>query len=455
VSIAGEGARLYMVGINHATAQVELREQLAVADAGVASLAAVLSARGLADELLVLSTCNRTELYIAPGPRFEAEALIDVWAGATGARLGEVEPNLIQHRDADALQHLFRVASSLDSMVLGEPQIAGQLRRAYQVAVEGGSVGTTLRRSLDNALRVARRVRTETDISREAVSVGRAGVELARQVLGDLSGRSALLVGAGEHGKLVARALLDYGLSELVVANRTFQRASNLAERFGASAVPLADAWRVLERVDICMVSTGAGRILLDRGQLAPVMRHRRYRSLVLIDLSVPRNVSADVDALGGVYRFDVDDLNKVAQQGRASRQAEAQRGEAIVATEAVTCWGALRSAAAAERLGHLTRRAEEVRQAELTRGLAALGPLPAAQRDVIDAMTRALVKKILHPPLSTARRLAAEGREDELEQLLDGWGDRAKPTEGAELPPDTAADAAPTKLVPGSRNVG
>lgn len=450
-----EGARLYMVGISHSTAQVELREQLAVADADVASLAAALSDRGLADELLVLSTCNRTELYVAPGPRFHAEQLLDVWAESTGARLREVAPNLVEHRDVAALQHLFRVASSLDSMVLGEPQIAGQLRRAYQVAVGCGAVGATLRRSLDNALRVARRVRTETEISREAVSIGRAGVELARQVLGDLGGRSALLVGAGEHGKLVARALLDYGLSELVVANRTFQRASSLAERFGASAVPLADAWRVLERVDIGMISTGAGRILLDRSQLAPVMRHRRFRSLVLIDLSVPRNVAADVDDLGGVYRFDVDDLNKVALQGRASRQAEAERGEVIVAGEAATCWGALRSAAAAERLGNLTRRAEAVRQAELTRGLAALGPLPAAQRDVIDAMTRALVKKILHPPLSAARRLAAEGRDGELEQLLDGWSEAAPPADGALPTAEAPAEAGPATPVPGSRNVG
>jgi glutamyl-tRNA reductase len=273
---------------------------------------------------------------------------------------------------------------------------------------------------MDKALQVAKRVRNETDIGREAVSVGRAGVELARQVLGSLDGRAALLIGAGAHGKLVARALLDYGLGELVVANRTFQRAVELANRFGGSAVHLDDLSRYLERVDIVVTSTASGQQVLTRADVAPATKRRRYRSLVMIDLSVPRNIAVDVNELEGVYRFDIDDLSKVAETGKEKRQLAAESAERIVMEEARACWEVLEGEVVARGIKRLTQHAETLRVAELARNEPLLARLDPKDRASIEAMTKALLKKLLHEPLGYVRRSASEGRGDRVEEIIE-----------------------------------
>ncbi len=409
---------LVAVGLSHHTAPVDVREKLAVPAASVPGLLDTLRKRKLGREAVLLSTCNRVELYARTTRDTTPNAIARWLAESGGLHRTSAQKHFYVYREQEALRHLFRVASSLDSMILGEPQILGQVREAYRLAVDHRAVGPMMRGVMERALQVAKRVRTETTIGRETVSVGRAGVNLAAQVVGSLEGRAALLVGAGAHGKVVARAMLDAGLGELVVANRTFGRAVALAERFGGSAAHLEAVARTLERVDVGLTSTAAGRILIDRTTLATVMRRRRYRPLVLIDLSVPRNIAPGVHTLEGVYRFDVDDLTGVAASGQRSREAAAVDAERIIAEEAERCWGLLQIQQVGTQIGQVTRRAERIRREELARAHM-LDRLSPEDRAVVEAMTRAMVKKILHPALTRARGLAAAGERSEFETLV------------------------------------
>jgi len=414
---------LVAVGLSHHTAPVEVREQLATGSAHVPELLARLRADRVGAEGVLLSTCNRVELYAVAQSGRTADEVADWLARSSGGRARSLGRHMFAYQQQDALQHVFRVASSLDSMVIGEPQIVGQLRDAYKVATSAHSAGPVMRRVMDRALHVAKRVRTETAISREAVSVGRAGVELARQVLGSLNGRSALLIGAGAHGKLVATSLLGYGLSELVVANRTFERAAALAKRFGGMATHLDDLDPHLERVDVVVASTGAGRLLVTRRQMARVVRKRRYRSQVLLDLSVPRNIDPAINDLDGAYRFDVDDLREVAAQGMERRRAAAEAAEAIVRAEAQRAWQQMRGEVHRARLAQVMRRAEAIRTAEVERATRSLGELSPKQQQAIDAMTRAIIKKVLHPGLQSSRAWAEGGDQLRLEAALKALG--------------------------------
>lgn len=415
------------VGVSHHTAPIEIREQLAVPTGLVPELLHRLRAEHIGREALLLSTCNRVELYVVPAEGRTPEELVGFLAANSGLKDRALRAHIFRYQAEDAVRHVFRVASSLDSMVVGEPQITGQLREAYRLATDERSAGPVLHRVIDRALSVAKRVRTETGIGREAVSVGRAGVELSRQVLGELSGRSALLIGAGAHGKLVAKAMLGYGLGELVVTNRTFDRASELAAQLGAAAAPMDDIARIMERVDVVIACTGAGRALISRAELAPVMRRRRLRSIVMIDLSVPRNIDPDVNQIDGVYRFDVDDLRQIADVGMEKRKVAAVEAERIVSEEAVRAWRQLQVDGLIGRVGGIARRAEAIRAAEL--GRAGLTGLDPKQQKAIEAMTKAIVKKILHPSLAQARALAEAGEVDRLEALLATLGDEGEGT--------------------------
>ena len=382
-------------------------------------------------EAVLLATCNRVELYTVPQPGQDPDSLARWLAASVGVNHRHALPHMYRYREQDALQHIFRVISSLDSMIIGEPQIVAQVKEAYRLAAASDAAGPILHRVMDSALSVAKRVRTETDIAREAVSIGRAGVELARQILGELEGSSALLIGAGAHGKLVAKNLFSHGLRELIIANRTFSRASALAEQFGAAAIPLDDISRYLERVDIVLTSTGAGRTLIRRRDLAGVLRKRRYRPMVLIDLSVPRVIDPDVNALDAVFRFDVDDLSQITDRGRQRRLDAAREAEQIVSGEVERLWKAVIGETYNQAIGQLPRRADAIRRAELERAARVLDKLDPADRKTIDAMTRAIVKKILHQPMMTARRLAREGDGDQLARLLEALTDTPDPEEG------------------------
>jgi glutamyl-tRNA reductase len=297
------------------------------------------------------------------------------------------------------------------------------MKTAFRVAAEHNAAGPMLHRVINHALHVSKRVRSETDIAREAVSVGRAGVELARQVLGSLEGRSALLVGAGAHGKLVARALLDFGLTELVVANRTFERAAALAEQFNGSAIPIQEVERYLPRVDIVLCSTAAGRVLISRDEVASSLAQRRGKSLVMIDLSVPRNIEPSVNTLGGVYRFDIDDLAQFAGRGQESRRSAAAEAEEIVEWETERHWRQLMGEQVNRQIGSIVQSAEVVRQTEVERARLALSPMPDEQWQTVEAMSRAIVKKILHQPLRQVRSWAEEGDIEQASTVFTAFG--------------------------------
>ena len=416
--------RLIAVGISHHTAPLEVRERLSVAQEAIPGLLGTLCADGFSDEAVLLSTCNRTELYTVPGARGGVERFVRWLAETGGSTDRDVSEKIYRKSDQEALRHIFRVASSLDSMVLGEPQIVGQLKTAFQLAAEHNAAGPLLHRVMSHALHVSKRVRSETDISREAVSVGRAGVELARQVLGSLSGRSALLVGAGAHGKLVARSLLDFGLSELVVANRTFEHSAQLAEMFNGSAIPIQEVERYLPRVDIVVCSTAAGRVLIDRNEVAGALSKRRGRSLVMIDLAVPRNIDPSVNTLGGVYRFDIDDLAQFAGRGQEARRTAAVAAEEIVAKETERHWRQLMGEQVNRQIGSIVQNAELVRQSEVKRAQAAIekGMTPE-QWKTVDLMTKAIVKKILHQPLRQVRGWAEDGDIEQATSVFAAFG--------------------------------
>ena len=416
------GHEVVVVGVNHRTAPVELRERLAMPpDRLQERLSSLRTERGL-DEAVILSTCNRVEIY-ALAPRETGPADIVSWlAGTHGLGTRELEQHSLALRGEPAVAHLFRVASSLDSIVVGEPQILGQLKTAFAAALEGRAIGQPLQRLMHGAIRVAKRVRTETRIGREPVSVGRAGTELARQVFGDLAGRTAMLVGAGDVARLVARSMLGHGLGELVVVNRTYGRAAELAASFDGTAAHLDQLQRYLEKVDVVITSTAADHHVITRDDLARIMRLRRYRPLFCIDLAVPRNIDPGVNRLDGCFVFNVDDLTDVARQGLERRQEEAQAAERIVAEEAGRCYRSLGALKAEPVIAAMTRKAEAARQAELARSAPVLATLDPEQRRVVDAMTRSMFKRFLHDTIRATRDVAASGDDAALALLEEAF---------------------------------
>lgn len=410
---------LVTIGLSHHTAPIELREKMAPQAGEIPVLLTRLREDRVGQEAVLLSTCNRVELYTVLPDGRSADDLARWLLGQGGITHRSASQHLYQYSEQDALRHIFRVISSLDSMIVGEPQIVAQLKEAFRIAVDAGSAGPILHRVMDSALHVAKRVRTETDIAREAVSIGRAGVELARQVIGDLKGSSALLIGAGAHGKLVATNLFGHGLSEMVIANRTFSRASALAERFGAAAIPLSDMGRYLARVDIVLTSTGAGRTLITKRDLAPLIRKRRYKPLVLIDLSVPRVIDTAVNDLDAVFRFDVDDLAQISERGKQKRLMAAAQAEEIVSAEAEQRWREVLVEGYNPLIGRIPRHADAIRRAELGRVEKILEKLSPAEQKAVDKMTRAIVKKILHQPMMEVRGAVRDGDTRRLAVLM------------------------------------
>ena len=409
---------LVSVGLNHRTAPVSIRELLAVPQQELPRHLDGLRADGSTSESFILSTCNRVEVYAVVPAVDGGSGITRYLAREHGIRHRELERHMYRYKGPEAVGHLFRVASSLDSMVVGEPQILGQVKDAFKAAREHGSLGRLLHPLMRRTLSVAKRVRTHTAIGQGGVSVGTAGVDLARQVFGSLERRRALLLGAGEMGRLVARALLAHGVEELVVANRTYARAVELSRHFGATAVHMDQLDSYLGQVDIAVVSTSSQHHILTRARMAPIMRARRYRPLFLVDLSVPRNVAPDVHEIEGAYVFNVDDLSAVARAGLQKRQREATVAEAIVRQEAERCYESLGARSADPVIATITQRAEAARRAELERSRKLMDSLDEQQRQVVEAMTRSMMKRALHNVVRQARALAASGDEEGLRQL-------------------------------------
>ncbi len=326
--------RLVLTGLSHHTAPVDVREKLAIPEGLLSEALAELRAQPGVDEAVILSTCNRVELAVTAPHGDPAGAIDQFLAGFRGLDLATLDRHLYRHGDEDAIRHIFRVAASLDSMVLGEPQILGQLKAAYNAAKETGAVHGYLEAVLTRAFNVAKRVRSETEIGRSAVSVSYAAIELARQIFGHLDDKRVLLVGAGKMSELAARHLRRAGCARIFVTNRTVERALEMAALVEGEVISYATFGQRLAEMDIVLTSSGAPDYLLRRDQMKQVLDRRRNRPMFLIDIAVPRNIDPEVNQLDNVFLYDIDDLGRAVEENRKARRKEAQQAEQIIEEE-------------------------------------------------------------------------------------------------------------------------
>lgn len=395
-----------VIGLSYKTAPVELRERLSLSsDDPGAELRAITALPGIT-EAMVLSTCNRVEVYVAcQNPPADCARLQRFLAERHQLDASLLKPHLYIHSGRDAIRHLFRVGASLDSMILGEPQVLGQLKEAYNQAEASCTAGPVLNRLLPRAFAAAKRVRNETAIAQHAVSVSYAAVELARKIFGDLGEKTVMIVGAGKMCELAARHLTGQKVGEVLVTNRTLARAEALATQFGGRAVSFPDFPLYLNRADIVLTSTAAGGLLLTRAQLEQVIRQRKNRPMFLIDIAVPRNIDPQANHIDNVYLYDIDDLNGVIETNLRERRKAAQKAEEIIEQEIARFYSWLRSLEATPMIVALRRQVEDIRQKETEKTLGSLQHLEASDRRAIEALTRAIVNKVLHAPVTTLKR--------------------------------------------------
>ena len=421
---------LFVAGLNHKTASVDVRESLAVEEDKLRDVLRDVQLLGVATELVILSTCNRVEVYgVADAPGVARAAAFRELARFRGVDATAVEPVLYTHVDGDAVRHAFRVAASLDSMMLGEPQILGQVKDAFALAQTAQTVGPALHGLFSQTFAVAKRVRTETEIGRHAVSVSFAAVELARKIFTALAGRAVLLVGAGKMSELAARHLVEQGAFPIYVTNRTWARAQELARALSGTAVPFDDMLGAVGDVDIVITSATAPQPLLTRAGVAGLMARRRGRPLFFIDIAVPRNVESTVNMLEDVYCYDIDDLRSVVDANLRERLREAQRAESMVEREVAKFLARLPDLEVVPTIVSLRERAEAIRVTELRRALARLPAASEETREAMEALSTAIVNKILHTPITKLResRRAGTSRSSmDLVQELFGLGGRA-----------------------------
>ena len=394
------------IGMNHQTAPVELRECLA-RDPSTPDLALTsMREQSCIKEGLFLSTCNRVEALFTTERIQEAEAsVISILCHLGQLPVTSFSPHLFTHRGRDAVRHVFRVASSLDSMVVGEPQILGQIKEAYVKAVREKTTGIVLNRLMHKAFHTAKRVRTETGVSDAAVSVSYAAVELAKKIFYDLTGKTVLLIGAGEMAELAARNLLSQGVSSIIVANRTFERAVQVAEAFQGKPVAFDEIGSQLLEVDIVISSTASPGYVITHDQVKGCFRKRRNSPLFFIDIAVPRDVEPQVNDLENAYVYDVDDLKGVVQVNTAQRAEEAVKAERIVEEEVIKFERWLHTLAVVPTIVSLKEKGESIRQGEIRKTLSTMGSLSPRQMEGLETLTTSIVEKILNDPIVFLKR--------------------------------------------------
>ncbi|HEY7411669.1 MAG TPA: glutamyl-tRNA reductase [Vicinamibacteria bacterium] len=414
---------ILVVGLSHRSSPLEVREALAFPAERMGDALGRLRAEGGLGEAMILSTCNRVELY---GRSDDEDAALEAMAGflcAYHARPpAEVAPHLYRLRGPEAVRHVFRVAASLESMVIGEPQILGQVKEAYRAAEEAGTLGPLLGALRNRSLGAAKRVRTETGIGRNAVSISYVAVELARKIFGELRDRNVLLVGTGKMSELAARHLVRGGARAVVVGMRTMDRAQELAAALGGRAAPFESVRQELATADVVISGTGAPGLVLraeDVAQARQGRRGRHARPLFLIDIAVPRDIDPEAARLPGVFLYDLDDLRGVAEANLRERRKEALAAESLVDREVRDFLEWQASLSTVPLLVELRRRGEEVRAAELQRARSRLGALTPEQEEALQAATQAMVNKLLHAPTVYLKELARNGHGPEAVALV------------------------------------
>jgi glutamyl-tRNA reductase len=397
------------IGASHKTASLALRERLALPEGRAASLVGELVRSGEVLEAVAISTCNRTEIYVAAADPVEAESLaLSALARQAGIRPTELLGNLYSVRGGDAVRHLFGVAAGLDSMIVGEAEIQGQVKRAYELALVEGTTGPVTNRLFRDALSAGKRARSETAIGRSRISVSTVAVELAAQALGELSERNVLVIGAGENGELTARALADRGVRTIFVANRRYDRAIGLAQRFGGEAVRFDELPELLLRADIVVACTASPHQIVGREELAQVLQERGDRPLLVIDIAVPRDFDPAVRGLPGITLYDMDDLQHAVARNMSGREAEAVKATAIVDQEAERFEQWFGSLEIVPTLAALRRRADEIVATVLRENEERWESLSAEDRRRIELMAKAVAGRLLHEP--TLRLKESEG---------------------------------------------
>ena len=436
---------LIALGINHNSAAVEVRERVAFAPEQVSeAMADCCRAAGL-EEVVILSTCNRTEIYaIAPASSILADnalQLIDWMANYHHLPAAELRKAAYHFEAEKALTHIAQVAAGLDSMVLGEPQIFGQLKSAFAVASESGTVGAELNRLFQRVFAIAKRVRTDTAIGENPVSVAYAAVDLAGHIFSDLGECNALLVGAGETIELVTRHLIDAGVRNIVIANRTLGRARELGQKFGAEAVLLSEIPEQLPAADIVITSTASQLPILGKGAVEQAIKVRKHRPVLMVDIAVPRDIEPQVGELRDVYLYSVDDLREIVDQNMRSRQSEARKADVIIAEGVSACLHETRQMGAVDAVKDYRRMAEQLREAELEKALRSINRGDDPVR-VLTQFSRGLTNKLIHAPTTGLKQASAEGRGGELQsarRLLGIAVAEAEPGSPAREKPDNA----------------
>jgi glutamyl-tRNA reductase len=408
--LGGVGVKLLLTGLNHRTAPVEVRERLAFEEKALPDALDELTHRPGLHEGMILSTCNRVEVAVTADEQADAESTVEGFlADSRHVDRTWVSPYLYRFDGPDAIRHLFRVASSLDSMVVGEPQILGQLKSAYALAKARGTVSGYLDLVMTRAFNVAKRIRSETDIGESAVSVSYAAVELARDIFGSLQGQKVLVVGAGKMAESAARHLRRAGVSEILVTNRTREHAETLAEIVGGHVIDYDYFHDTLPDVDILLASSGSPTYIVTQDEVKAAIERRRNRPMFLIDIAVPRNIEPGVDKLDNVFLYDIDDLDKVVDSNLRGRNQVARQAEEIIGEEVDRMMNRLKTREVAPTIVVLQEQLEQWRKGEIERQRGKLGKLTPPQEEALDAITLGIINKVAHGPITELRRQAGD----------------------------------------------
>jgi glutamyl-tRNA reductase len=399
--------RFQLIGVNHKSAPVEVRERLAIPESRLPDACRQLAAHPGIDEGMILCTCNRVEVLAnTNNGTADLRGFLHSYFQLAPE---ELEKHLYEYREQDAVRHMFRVAASLDSMVVGEPQILGQVKDAYATARAVGAVRHQLDQLVTRAFAVAKRVRTETAVGSSSVSIASVAVELAKKIFGNLSGKSVYLIGAGKMSELAARHLLAHGCGSIFVANRTYDRAVHLADKFNGQAIRFEDLYSTCDRADIVITSTGAPHAIFRREHGEQFLSRRRNRPMFFIDIAVPRDVDPGMNKLDGIFVYDIDDLQQAVASHVSDRRKEAERAEAIVNLEVERFQARIQTLDVVPTIVSLQDHLETIRQAEIDRVRGRLGHLTPDQEMAVEAMTRGIVNKIMHTPISTLKTAARD----------------------------------------------
>jgi glutamyl-tRNA reductase len=397
----------FVIGVNHKTAPVEVRERFAIPESKLPEATRKLAAYAGIEEALIVSTCNRVELIAR-----STNGNCDIRGAAQeiyGFDVNEFDKHLYQYKAEDAVKHVFRVASSLDSMVVGEPQILGQVKEAYAVARAVGTVQSQLDALMTRAFAVAKKIRSETAVASSSVSVASVAVELAQKIFGDLNGKVVYLVGAGKMCELAARHFIAKGANKVLVANRTYEKGLAFANKFGGEAVPFDKLYETADRADIVLSSTGAPVTIFRKEHGEKFLAKRKNRPMFFIDIAVPRDIDPALNELDGIFVYDIDDLQQVVASHLGDRKREAQRAEAMIEEEVIKFQARLQTADVVPTIVSLQEHLETIRSAEIDRVRGRLGELSPEQELAVEALTRGIVNKIMHTPITTLKSAARD----------------------------------------------